>query len=131
MKIKALDGQTYVLKFDTEVPGYCSGLHENAREILREVFPCDTIAEEVTLPGSGNLRFDFFLPLRRLAIEVQGQQHYEENSKFHRNTGEFNAGRSRDKAKSQFCKINKITLLELKYNEQSDWRRQIIEWASE
>jgi hypothetical protein len=131
VKIKGLDGQVYTLKFDTELPGYCSGLHELARSTLQEVFPCDTIAEEVILPGSGNMRFDFFLPLRRLAIEVQGEQHYSQNSKFHKNSGEFIAGKNRDKAKAQFCKINKITLLELKYNEQSDWRRQIIEWASE
>lgn len=131
MKIKGLDGQVYNLKFDTDLPGVCSGLHEFAREVLHEVFPCDTIAEEVVLPGSGNLRFDFFLPLRRLAVEVQGEQHYTQNSKFHKNTGEFIAGKNRDKAKKQFCKINNITLLELKYNEQSEWRNQIIGWASE
>ena len=60
-----------------------SKLHISARKLLRQIFPYDTILEEVPLPGShkpsrkSTLFVDFLIPSESLAVEVHGRQHFE------------------------------------------------------
>ena len=60
-----------------------SNLHLTARKLLKELFPYDTILEEVPLPGSNKpsrpskLFADFFVPAYNLIVEVHGRQHFE------------------------------------------------------
>lgn len=77
---------------------------------LQSKYPLDTIYEDVTIPGS-RLSLDFFIPSRKLAVEVQGQQHFERNSFFHESNSDFFAQQKRDEEKRIFCEINNIKLI--------------------
>jgi len=88
--------------------------------------------EEVKLPGSTELYrksvlyLDFYIPSIRLAIEVHGQQHYEFCPFFHKSKADFLKSKARDEDKIDWCKLNDITLITLKYSESDDeWRQRI------
>lgn len=98
-----------------------SALHTKAKELLKKLFPFDRILEEVSLPGSktkghGQLTADFFIPNRNLMIEVNGEQHYAQNSHFHDNAHDFYKGVARDRDKAQWCELNDFRLVILAYN---------------
>lgn len=59
-------------------------------------------------------RFDFFLPKYNLAIEYQGEQHYQETNFFRDN---LETVQKRDEIKRKYCQDNGIELLEIKYTE--------------
>ena len=74
MKIIGLDQQEYSWIpsnniVDTEKR---SGLHNKAKELLKERYPNDRILEELVLPGTktatrkSTLKADFFIPVRKL-----------------------------------------------------------------
>lgn len=70
---------------------------------------------ELCKNNTGNkLRFDFYLPDYNLCIEYDGKQHFECNEYF---GGEkaFSKLRENDEIKNQFCKLNGIELLRVKY----------------
>ena len=62
------------------------------------------------------LPFDFYLPNYNLCIEYQGQQHYG-IVEFFGGEKEFKIRQKHDKIKRNFCKKNKIVLLEIKYSD--------------
>ena len=62
------------------------------------------------------LRFDFYLPEYNVAIEYQGQQHYEPVSAFG-GLDNFLECQIRDEIKRQYCYENNIVLLEIAYNQ--------------
>ena len=72
------------------------------------------------------LRFDFYLPDYNLCIEFQGEQHY--NPDFfiairkdkEKGILDFTKNQIRDKIKRDFCKENKIDLLEISYKEEKN-----------
>lgn len=134
MKVIGLDGKSY----KWQLSGYMrestnpSSHHEKVREILKELFPTQIILEEVALPGSGRdvLFADFFIPHRRLLIEVHGRQHYEHVAHFHGTDTpgkiKFYKSQQRDRNKKEWCDINNITFVELSYKEDENvWRRKI------
>ncbi|MAF25441.1 hypothetical protein CL634_07695 [bacterium] len=111
-----------------------SNLHIRARKILQNLFPYDTILEEVSLPGSNKpsrrsvLYADFFIPQRRLVVEVHGRQHYEHISHFHPTKAAFYKARGRDKDKIRWCGINSIDIVILKYsNSDEEWKQSILD----
>lgn len=113
MKIKDLDGkiQTWNLgKYVGKINTNASELHERAREFLHDSLPTIQILEEVYLPGA-RLFFDFFLPLKKTAIECQGIQHSVYNSHFYKDKLEFYRAKARDNKKIEFCRINGIELI--------------------
>ena len=90
------------------------------------------ILEEVKLPGStlthrkGVLFLDFLIPQIKLAIEVHGKQHYEYTPFFHKNKAEFMLAKAKDEDKIEWCEINKVDLVILKYSDTDEqWRDQI------
>lgn len=87
-----------------------SQLHLRAREVIRATLPSEPVLEEVPIPGT-RLRADFFLPARRLMVEVQGSQHYRANARHHKTTADFRAQLRRDAEKARFCEINGLTLV--------------------
>lgn len=134
MIVKGLDGKEY--KWNPTLSQSCckkrSKLHQKAKELLRQFYPHDRILEELSLPGSKSgyrrttLRADLFLPTRLLIVEVHGEQHYEFNSFFFKTKLEFYQAKARDNDKREWCRMNNIDLVELKYNEDIDeWRRKI------
>ena len=133
MKIIGLDGKEYlwnVTKYKAKAK--CSKLHMRARTLLATEFPCDKIYEELTLPGIKDERqtrplfADFFIPLRQLMVEVQGEQHYKFNSHFFDNKLEFYRAQARDRLKVEWCQINEFTLIQLPFNETDEqWLQRI------
>jgi len=109
----------------------CSSYHVRARKVIKEVYPFDIILEEVDLPGtnvnsSSQLRADFFIPKRKLMFEVHGEQHYEYNSLFHSSDADLKKGQAKDKNKRRWCELNKITYIELPYNEDDEqWQKRM------
>jgi hypothetical protein len=137
MNIVGLDGKSYKWQLSQYMreSTNASSYHEKVRGLLKEIFPTQIVLEEVTLPGSGTsnkdmLFADFFLPHRRLLIEIHGRQHYEHVGLFHGTdvSGKINfyKGQQRDRNKKEWCAINNITFLELSYKEdESVWRSKI------
>ena len=98
-----------------------SDLHNKAKKIIKEVYPTDPLCEELYLPGP--LYIDLFLPIRRIAVEVHGQQHYDFNSFFFKDKLKFGRAQQRDKKKAEWCELNNITLIEFAYNEsEEEWK---------
>ena len=134
MKIIGLDQQEYSWIpsnniVDTEKR---SGLHNKAKELLKERYPNDRILEELVLPGTktatrkSTLKADFFIPVRKLIIEVHGEQHTEFNNFFFKSKMDFYKAQARDRDKKQWCEINNFELIELFHNESiEEWRSKI------
>ena len=104
-----------------------SSLHKAAREILKSRFPTFQILEEVSVPirKGKTLYFDFYLPLRKLAIEVHGEQHYAFNSLFHSSRQDFLRQKSNDRDKAEWCKLNGIELVVFSHDQQGTWEKQV------
>jgi hypothetical protein len=129
MKVTGLDNRTYTL--DLRVKEISrenkSKYHLLARQVISEVFPLIRTVEEVHIPGCGNsVYIDFFLPIMKIAVEVQGEQHYKFISHFHRNKLSFAKARTRDKQKKEWCELNDIVLIEFVFNEPYDiWKEKL------
>ncbi len=131
MLVKTLDGLEYQISMSECVTNHKrqhkSTLHIKTRKLLLDTFPTDFIYEEVGIPMNSDktLYVDFYIPVRRIAVEVQGSQHYKFTSFFHKSKIEFLKAQENDRLKKQFCDINDITLVTLKYNEESLWQEQL------
>lgn len=137
MKVKGINGKEYVWN----LTGYDvfnddkrkrSKYHLRARNLLKEIYNSYRILEEVKLPGSTALNrksvlyLDFYIPSIMLGVEVHGQQHYEYSEFFHKSKADFLKAKARDEDKIEWCKLNNIDLIILKYSESEDeWREHI------
>jgi hypothetical protein len=63
------------------------------------------------------LPFDFYLPDYNVCIEYNGVQHYEYRKFFHRTKDALITQQLKDKIKKEYCDINDINLLIIKYDE--------------
>lgn len=124
MNIIGLDNKEYNLIFKRSKRNKKneSKYHKRARSVLTNEFPCFIIYEEVALPGTKNERqrrplfADFFIPEKRIIVEVQGEQHYKYNEFFYKKDKlAFFTAQSRDRNKQRWCSINNITLIELPF----------------
>lgn len=127
MKVVGLDGKTYTWSLESakRTDDNKSNLHVRARDIIREFFPYDRIYEDVTLPGTGKspLYADFYIPNKSLIIEVNGIQHFQYTSFFHKSKLDFFKAQARDRKKEEWCELNDITIVQLNYDEtDNDWR---------
>ena len=109
-----------------------SQYHIKARKLLRKLYPRDKILEEVSLPGSGTdtrkstLYADFFIPNRSLMVEVHGHQHYEYVAFYHKKKINFYKAQARDRDKLEWCCVNDIRIVVLKYSDNlEEWERQV------
>lgn len=137
MKVIGINGKEYLWNlskynvFDNDSRKR-SKYHLRARAILKELFNSYRILEEVKLPGStlrhrkSVLYLDFYIPNLNLAVEVHGQQHYEYSPFFHKSKADFLKSKARDEDKIEWCELNDIKLITLKYSESDDeWRQRI------
>lgn len=133
MLVKTLDNKEvyWQLEKKKKIPDeYQSNLHLKCRTLLQELFPTLLILEEIPVPISrfDTLYFDFFLPLIKLVIEVQGQQHIEYSQFFHKSKGDFWGYKKRDRYKQEWCELNNIKLIHLRYDEDiEDWKEKITQ----
>lgn len=137
MKVFGINGKEYVwnlsaydIKHDDKRSR--SKYHLRARILLRNIYNSYRILEEVKLPGStathrkGVLYLDFYIPQIKKAFEVHGQQHYEFNPFFHKNKADFLLAKGKDEDKIEWCKLNGVDIVILKYSDSDeDWRQQI------
>ena len=99
--------------------------HKVALSILRELYPTLIILEEITIPIRAKdwAFLDIYIPLLKMAIEINGQQHYKFNAHFHSTNRDFLLQKLRDKQKREWCTINNIKLIELNTKEQNQWKK--------
>lgn len=105
-----------------------SGLHLEARNILNRIFNLAQIFEEVPVKLYSKkpyIYFDFFIPINRLFIEVQGEQHYKYTSMFHKNKTDFLRAQRRDRDKLTWCELNEYRLIYFNFNEREKWMQLI------
>ena len=126
MKVKGFDGKLYTLKCQQELlpDDQCSSWHLKARQLIHEIFPLDTVLEEIKIPDA-DLWFDFVILLRKVVFEVQGSQHYEYNKHFHNTIGKFYKSKQRDSLKKKWCEINGFKLIELDTRSYDGWTERI------
>ena len=136
MKVVGLNGREYNLdlkKYMNNDRSKVSKYHSKARDLLHQVFHGYSILEEVKLPGSVNpakksvLYLDFLVTNVKMGIEVHGRQHYEFVPFFHKSKAGFAKAKKRDLDKKEWCRINDITLVELKWDEDLEYWREKIE----
>lgn len=135
MKVKGLNGRDYTIplkKYMGNNRSKVSFYHAQAREIIQNVFSGYNILEEVKLPGTVNpskkaaLFLDFFIPNLKIGVEVHGQQHFKYIPFFHKSKAGFMKARARDRDKSEWCDINDITLVVLRFDSSPEhWRKQL------
>ena len=104
-----------------------SEYHLKVRQLLHEIFPTCLILEEVgfNVRKGETLYLDFYIPLIKTAIEVHGEQHYKYIPFYHNNLQGFFRHQKRDRDKREWASLNKIKLIELKFDEADKWK-QII-----
>jgi hypothetical protein len=135
MKVFGFNGREYNLDLKKYIRNHRSKrsqYHVLARGVINEVFNGYNILEEVKLPGSRDpakksvLYLDFFIPNIRMAVEVHGEQHYKYVPFFHKSKAGFLQAQTRDRIKVEWCELNSIELIVLKYDStEKYWREQL------
>ena len=125
--ILKINGKEYTLKKKKQ-KDKCSSLHKEARKILKEVFPFDNFYEEMYLPKI-HLYIDFICESRKLAVEVNGRQHFDQIAHFHENKFEFLQAQKRDRLKKQILEENGYQLIELNYDDIDKWKEKINDYS--
>jgi hypothetical protein len=131
MNVKDLNGNIY----DWHIVGNInksfnkSSYHIEARNLLKKIYPTMQVLEEVPIKirKSETLYLDFYIPLNKKCIEVNGEQHYKFTPYYHNNKLAFLRSQKRDKDKREWCEINNICCIELPYNEIANWETIIAE----
>lgn len=136
MKVVGLNGREYNLdtkKFLISTRIRRSFYHLLARDLVVDIFHPYQVLEEVTLPGSSNkkskLALDFLIPSCTMGIEVHGEQHFKYTPFFHKSKIGFAQAKRRDLDKKEWCRINDIKLVELRWDEDPEYWREKIELA--
>jgi hypothetical protein len=113
MKVKSLDGKEHPWNLGQYVGKRkydCSAIHEQTRDFLAEQFPALQILEEVFIPKE-RLYLDFYIPVKKLAVECQGIQHDKHSIFFHKTKMDFLAAQANDRRKHDWCQLNGIKLI--------------------
>lgn len=131
MQVKDLDGNNHFWHLTGNMAHgktvNKSSLHLNARNIISKVFPTLQVLEEVPIPlrKSETLYLDFYLPLKKMCIEVHGEQHYKFVPFYHSNMLAFLKSKKRDSEKQEWCSINNIEYIELSFDKPDEWENII------
>ncbi len=116
MKAIGLDGKAIQLdvrqsQYPMRTESSCkSKIQFECGQLIKERFPHDPILEEFAIPKHG-LFIDFFLPVARIAFEIQGRQHGKYVPFFHGSKKGFAASLGRDSRKKEFCLKNDINYI--------------------
>jgi hypothetical protein len=101
--------------------------HKLARQILKELYPCEVILEEVPIKVAGTTLYaDFLLRGPAIVVEVQGKQHGEFVEFFHKTQKGFIKSKGRDRQKVEWCKLNGFELIEVgPEKDDRQWRERL------
>jgi hypothetical protein len=80
------------------------------------LFPSFIVIREASPEWLGNQRFDIFIPDLKVAIEYQGQQHYEPVEMFGGKEA-LEKTKEMDKRKRSLCKKNGVNIIYFRYDE--------------
>jgi len=87
-----------------------SKIQKKVKDLLYPYWAADIVFEELPVVGT-RMTLDFYNASRNIAVEVDGNQHYQFNKFFHSNSRQnFLAQLQRDDKKEYFCEINQIRL---------------------
>ena len=78
---------------------------------FKALYPNINIVKQKHFKWLGKQSLDFYLPQYNIAIEYQGNIHFEYNKKIHRRNNSFEAQQERDKRKNKLCKENGVKLI--------------------
>jgi hypothetical protein len=129
MIVNTLDGRSVKWLIKGGQRANASQHHLNVKEFLSEVYPTLIILEEVSIPASNTstLYLDFYLPLFKIAVEADGNQHQEYNQFFYSNKLNFNKAQANDRNKENWCELNNIKIVRLLPNEsRDDWYNKFL-----
>ncbi len=88
-----------------------SGIQKDVKNHLKDYWFADVVFEEFPVAGT-RMTLDFYNSTQKIAVEVDGNQHYRYNQFFHSNSRQkFLHQLHRDEKKEYFCEINKIKLI--------------------
>lgn len=79
-------------------------------DLANKLYDNFTVVYELFIPELGQ-RFDIFIMEMGIALEYDGEQHYEFNEHFHKDTNGYIASKKLDKEKEEFCSRNGIKLV--------------------
>lgn len=134
IKVIGFDGRQHVMNFDKIVREYTppSSYHQKALDLLKKICPSAQYYSEVSLVGckgveKRDLCADIFIPSFMSIIEIHGEQHYKYVKHFHKSEQGFAKYKANDKIKKEWCELNDISYIELKYNEQDSWEQLIYD----
>ena len=132
MLIKDLDGNTHNWQLTGNMAkgkiSNRSSLHLTTRSIITQNYPTLQILEEVPIPlkNRETLYLDFYLPLKKTCIEVHGEQHYKFVPFYHSTILNFLKSQKRDREKEEWCELNNIKHVILRYDEnEQTWNERI------
>tara|TARA_B100002019_G_scaffold105490_1_gene90667 strand:- start:1484 stop:1894 length:411 start_codon:yes stop_codon:yes gene_type:complete len=95
-----------------------SNIQYKTKVFLKKFWDKNVVFEEFPVVGT-RLSIDFFNASKKIAIEVQGEQHVRYTPFFHgKHKSNYIDQLKRDKEKLDFCKINDIKLVEVYYNDE-------------
>jgi hypothetical protein len=98
----------YLIDWDSDCK---SGIQKDVKGQIKAYWFADHVFEEFPVAGT-RLTLDFYNATQKIAIEVDGNQHYKYNKFFHSNSRQnFLAQLQRDEKKEYFCGLNKIKLI--------------------
>jgi very-short-patch-repair endonuclease len=100
----------YMINWD----GKCrSKFQANVKTMLKPYWFADIVFEELPVIGT-RMTIDFYNANKKLALEVDGSQHYKYNKHFHGGDRQKFLGQlQRDEKKEHFCEINNIKLVRI------------------
>lgn len=89
-----------------------SKFQNRVKDFLKPFWKNDVVFEEFRIVGT-KLSLDFYNANKKVAVEVQGDQHVRYVKHFHKNRLKYLDQLKRDQKKLDFCEINDIKLVEV------------------
>lgn len=134
MVYKTLLGEEVKWRPNSSPRENASKLHMEAVALVRGLMPTALICEECLIPlglKTKHLFLDIFIPDFNLAIEVDGSQHDEFNTFYHKDKHAFARQQLNDRTKEDWCEINGIVLVRLKEKDGiNTWKELIVAGAN-
>lgn len=117
MKFKTLEGKErsiknikkFIIKWDAKSR---SKFQFNVKTFLKKYWSGDVVFEELKIVGT-RMSLDFYNANKKIAIEVQGDQHIKYVPFFHGTRNNYLKQIKRDFKKIEFCEMNNIKLIEI------------------
>ena len=114
---KIKNSSRYLISWDKKCR---SKIQKRVKDLLYSYWMADVVFEELPVVGT-RMTIDFYNANKKVAIEVDGNQHYKFNKFFHSNSRQnFLSQLQRDEKKEYFCEINNIKLVRILENDTLD-----------